>query len=55
MSTPSQHRFCFPIVRPFDGRRTTAPVRPAPPVAQRQLVEQSLLRCPPHDGGTGSR
>jgi hypothetical protein len=47
MSRISEHRFTLPVVRPAG---TAAPIRCAPPMSQRQLVEQSLLRCPPHDG-----
>jgi hypothetical protein len=47
MSTISKHRFSFPIVRPAE---TAAPIRCAPPMSQRQVVEQSLLRCPTRDG-----
>jgi hypothetical protein len=45
MSRTSEHKSTIPTVRPFDGHRTPAPIRSAPPMSQRQLVEQSLLRC----------
>jgi hypothetical protein len=48
MSRISEHRFKFPVVRPADPAR---PTRCAPPISQRQLVENSLLRCPTRDGG----
>jgi hypothetical protein len=41
-----ESRFYPPVVRPFDMRRPAAPSRATPPRGQRQLVEQSLLRCP---------
>jgi hypothetical protein len=47
MSRISEHRFTFPVVRPAE---IAAPIRCAPPMSQRQLVEQSLLRCPVRDG-----
>jgi hypothetical protein len=47
MSRISEHRFTFPVVRPG---KAAAPIRCAPPMSQRQLVEQSLLRCPTCDG-----
>jgi hypothetical protein len=47
MSRISEHRFTFPVVWPVEA---AAPIRCAPPMSQRQLVEQSLLRCPTCDG-----
>jgi hypothetical protein len=47
MSRISEHRFTFPVVRPAE---TAPPIRCAPPMSQRQLVEQSLLRRPTRDG-----
>jgi hypothetical protein len=47
MSRIGEHRFTFPVVRPVEN---AVRIRCAPPLSQRQLVEQSLLRCPPHDG-----
>jgi hypothetical protein len=46
MHSVSEHRFTFPIVRPFYGHKTEAPIRSALPVSQPRLVEQSLLRRP---------
>jgi hypothetical protein len=39
-------RRTFPTVRPLNQHRTAALIRSARPASQRQLVEQSLLRCP---------
>jgi hypothetical protein len=47
MSTMKEHRRSLSTVRPFDERKAAAPVRSAWPMSQRQLVEQSLWRCPP--------
>jgi hypothetical protein len=47
MARVNEHRFTFPVVRPAEA---AAPTRCAPPMSQRQLVEQSLLRCPTCDG-----
>jgi hypothetical protein len=53
MSRMSEHRFTMPTVRPVEPHRTAVPIRYARPLNQRQLVEQSLLRCPRLDGDTG--
>jgi hypothetical protein len=48
MSGVSEHRFTFPVVQPA---KAAAPTPCTPSMSQRQLVEQSLLRCPTCDGG----
>jgi hypothetical protein len=50
MTNPSDHQFTFPTVRPLDASKTPAPIRVAPAVSQRQLVEQSVLRYPSRNG-----
>ena len=46
----SESRFSSRAVRPFSTGTRAAPSRAVLPRGQRQLVEQSLLRCPHRDG-----
>ena len=46
MHTTTEPRLAFITARPFDAHRRPGPTRPAKLTSQRQLVEQSLLRCP---------
>jgi hypothetical protein len=50
MTNPSEHKYTFPTVRAVDASKTPAPIPVAPAVSQRQLVEQSILRCLSRDG-----
>ena len=45
-----QSQFSLSMVRPFDTRRPAASSRAVLPRGQRQLVEQSVLRCSRRDG-----